>query len=362
MKKTLLIAGLATVTLFACKKDDGDNNASAEDFKTTEQKALIDFVDVVAVPQYTDLSAKADALNAAVVALNTTPTDNNLANARTAWIDMRSVWEQCEGFLFGPVEDDYYDPSMDTWPTDYRQMDSLMSSTSTLSQSIIQTITYSLRGFHPLEYILFGANGSRKAVDITPRQKEYMLVLAQDLKDNCQQLATSWSPMGGNYAGTVKTAGYGSTKYTTRHEVYKAIADGLVTICGEVGEGKMQDPLGANAGAADSQLVESPYSGNSVSDFKNNIVGLENVYLSRYGSRNGKSLSDVVKANNQSLDNTIRTQITAAINSFNLITLPYEQAIYSQRTQIQQTQTALATLQATLDVDLHKYIDQYIKD
>lgn len=363
MKKTLWVACIAGVTLFGCKKEDKNNAASTtEDFKTVEQKTLNDFTDIVAVQQYADLAMKADALNATVNILSGNATEVNLNNARAAWVDMRAVWEQCEGFLFGPVDEDSYDPSMDTWPTDFRQMDSLMNTATPLSQSTLQNITLSLRGFHPLEYILFGEEGSRTAASISPRQKEYMINLAEDLQTNCHALSNSWSPNGGNFAGLVKSAGYGSTKYTSRREVFLAIADGLTGICEEVGTGKMLDPMGANVSEANPALVESPYSGNSATDFRNNIIGLENVYLSRYGSKDGMGLSDVVKANNQALDNKIRTQISAAINSFNAITVKYELAIFTQRTQIQNVQIALANLQTTLDGELHSYINQYIKD
>ena len=95
---------------------------------------------------------------------------------------MRETWEQCEGFLFGPVEDNDYDPNMDTWPTDYTQMDSLLASTNPLEVSDIQNLTLSLRGYHPIEYIIFGDHGSRKAADITARQKKYMISFANKLK------------------------------------------------------------------------------------------------------------------------------------------------------------------------------------
>ena len=59
------------------------------------------------------------------------------------------IWEQCEGFLFGPVEDNDYDPNMDSWPTDYVQMDSLLASNSNLSVANIQNLTLSLRDTIP---------------------------------------------------------------------------------------------------------------------------------------------------------------------------------------------------------------------
>lgn len=356
MKKIILLAGLLTVSLYACKK--GDSSAPAEDFATTKQKALTDFVDVVAVPQYNDLAAKAAKLNTAITTLNTNATDQNLAAAKTAWLELRTVWEQCEGFIFGPVDEDEYDPQMDTWPTDFAQMDSLVNTSFAFTQANMEGVTRSLRGFHPLEYILFGDHGNRTAAGINARQREYMVVLAADVLKNCTALADSWAISGGNYGTLVKTAGYGSAKYASRREMFQTIADGLAVICEEVGTGKMEEPFISQ----DPKTVESPYSGNSIPDFKNNIIGLENVYLCRYKSTTGRSLSSVVAANNQALDNKIRTQITAAINSFDNITLPFEQAIFTQHTQILNAQAALAALQTTLEGDLKKYIQQYIKD
>ena len=59
-------------------------------------------------------------------------TDANLTAAQTSWKNLRNVWEQCEGYLFGPVEDNEYDPQMDTWPTDANEFDSLLSSNNAL--------------------------------------------------------------------------------------------------------------------------------------------------------------------------------------------------------------------------------------
>ncbi len=84
----------------------------------------------------------------------------------------------------------------------------------------------------------------------------------------------------------------------------------------------------------DSTITESPYSDNSLIDFKNNIIGLQNVYM---GLNGGLGLKDLVAAKNKSLDNQIQGQISAAVSSFNNITERYEQAIFDQRTQVQQT-------------------------
>ncbi|MBS1615701.1 MAG: hypothetical protein JST06_06235 [Bacteroidetes bacterium] len=353
--KRFAILPLATLLLIgACKKNDNNN---LPDQQTTEATVLSHFTDQVARAQYNDLAVKAQALHASIAALESNKTDDNLSAARSAWKSMRSVWEQCEGFLFGPVEDDNYDPYMDTWPTDYTQMDSLLASSSTLNLQAIQNITLSLRGFHPVEYIIFGRNASRKAADLTSRQLEYLSSLSDDLLNNCNNLAASWSLSDGNYGAQIINAGSANSKYHSRNEVFLALTDGLIDICEEVSEGKMEEPFVQQ----DPQKVESPYSGNSVADFKNNIIGLQNVYLGRYET-NGPGMNDLVALGNVALDNKIQSQITAAINSFDNITHPFEQAIFDQKPQILQTQAALASLKKTLEEELKPYLIQTIKD
>jgi predicted lipoprotein len=353
MKRLFLLSLSAIILFAACKKND-DNST---DPKATEAAVLGNFADNVARAQYNDLAAKSDVLYNSIVALQSNTSDANLAAARNAWKDMRAIWERCEGFLFGPVEDDNYDPYMDTWPTDYVQMDSLLSSSNALTLQDIEGITLSLRGFHPIEYIIFGQQGSRTAAGITARQKQYMVSLATDLRNNCHSLAASWDASGGNYGVQLTGAGTINSKYASRKEVLLAMVDGLIEICEEVGEGKMDEPFVQQ----DPQKVESPYSGNSVADFKNNIIGLQNVYFGRYIA-DGAGMNDLVAAGNVSLDNKLQAQMTAAISSFDNITHPFEQAIFDQKTQIRQTQGALAELKTTLEEELRPYINTTIKD
>ncbi len=353
-KKLMVLAIASAMSVAACKKGS-DTVTTAVDFDTLKQEVLTDFTNKVALAGYKDLTDGADNLHSALQNLNNNPTETNLTNAKQAWKNMRAVWEQCEGFLFGPVEDNNFDPNMDTWPTDYVQMDSLLASSNTLDVSDIQNVTLSLRGYHPIEYIIFGNHGDRKAVDITARQKRYMISLAIDLRGTCHSLYESWTVAPTNFAQEVIKAGNGGTKYAKKQEIYLAIVDGLIGICEEVGNGKMKEPYEAK----DPSIVESPYSGNSVQDFKNNIIGLQNVYLGKY-KEDGKGINDLVAQKNLSLDNKIQSQLTAAINSFDNITVNYEQAITSQSVQIEQTMQALATLKNTLETELKPFIIQYI--
>ena len=342
------------ISLSACNKSN--TTTGGADFSKLEQEVIDDFVNHTAIPQYSDLVNAANDLNNALTTLNVSATDANLLAAQSSWKNIRHVWEQCEGFLFGPVEDNDYDPNTDTWPTDYTQMDSLLASNNPLQPNDIRNLTQSLKGYHPIEYIVFGVGGSRTAASLTAREKLYMAGLSADLlNNNILPLHDSWTQAPVNYGDQVSTAGKGSVQFSTRQELFLVIVSALTDICEEVGGGKMYEPFVTK----DSTICESPYSGNTLSDFKDNIVGLYNVYM---GLNGGLGLKDLVAAKNKNLDNLIQGQMTAAINSFNDITLRYERAIFDERTQISQTMNKLESLKDLLENDLKGFIQTYVKD
>ncbi|MEZ5029650.1 MAG: imelysin family protein [Ferruginibacter sp.] len=208
MKKiTLLAITIASISLGACNKND---DTVTDNFETLKTEVLADFTNVVAVKGYADLDNAASALNTAIQNLNTNATEANLTEAKNAWKNMRSIWEKCEGYLFGPVEDNDYDPNMDTWPTDYVQMDSLLASSNPLTVADIQNITLSLRGYHLLNTFIFGDRKLNRSRAITARQKAYMVSLSADLKNTCHELYLSWTCRTNQFAQQVINAGNGS--------------------------------------------------------------------------------------------------------------------------------------------------------
>jgi putative iron-regulated protein len=349
----------------ACSKSS-NSGGSTESFTSVESDVVKAFVNTTALPQYDSLVATGTALNAAITTLNSNPTTANLQTAQATWRSMRTVWERCEGFLIGPVEAYDYDPNSDTWPTDYHQMDSLLASGNTLTVTDVQNLPQTLRGYHPIEYLIFGVGGSRVVSDLDARHMQYLVSLSSDLLSNdVSPLLNSWISAPVNYAQAILTAGAGSTVYKTRQAFFLDIIgdNGMAGICNEVGEqdedGKMYNPY-INK---DSTLTESPYSGNSLTDFKNNIIGLQQVYM---GLNGGKGLKDLVAAKNTSLDNEIQTAITTAVNSFDnisgLTNERYEEAIFDKRTQILQTITQLNSLQTLIENDLTNFVKQYVQD
>jgi putative iron-regulated protein len=354
VKKIIILSVIVFFVATSCHKAD-DTGSVPTDFTTLEGQVMQDFTNDIVLAQYSGLLNASLTLQTSVGNLNTTTNDVNQAQAKADWKSMRAIWEQTEGFLIGPVESNDYDPNTDTWPTDYVQMDSLLNSNHDLSTEAVKNLGQSLRGYHPLEYMIWGKGGSKTPADFTARQKQYMVSLIDDIRsNNVQLLYNDWFGAA-DFKSQVLNAGNGSTEFATRKALFINIIDAMIDICTEVGEGKMKEPFEAR----DSTITESPYSGNTLIDFKNNIVGLQNVYM---GLNGGKGLHNLVAAKQADLDQQIQLKINAALLSFDQITERYEQAILNQRIQVQNTIDALGAVSTLLDTDLKDFINTNVKD
>src|ERR1700761_2880744 len=360
--KFILTLSVIGLTIAGCSKSNDSTKTDTTTQTTLEQNVLTDFAANLVNPNYQDIQAKAQIMNNAIITFNATPTDANLTAIQTAWKNTRGAWESCEGFLFGPVEDFNYDPTMDDWPVNKADLDALLASNNPLGVSDIDQLGTTLKGFHAIEYVIFGVGSTQKAANITARDKQYLASLAQSLYNTTTQLRNSWDPsQANNFTLQVVNAGKGSTRFTSRQAVFLALVGSMSDICNEVANEKMQTPFAAK----DSTLDESQFSHNSIADFTHNIAGIKNAYLSSYTGANGNhSLSELVASKNASLNNTLLSQMNAAIASFNAfgsLNVSFEKAIYTQRSTITQVQATINTLKASLDGNLHDFVVTNIK-
>ena len=352
---TLLLLCLTIITV-SCKKKKEEEVTPDTNALTGE--VLTDFSYKVALATYTDLNAKATLLNSKVIDFNASSSQSDLDAAKQLWKDSRAAWEQSEAFLFGPVATQDIDPGIDDWPVNKADFDSLLVSNVHFTAGYLDSAQTTLKGFHPLEYLLFGANGNKLASDVTPKEKEYMLGLADYLKRMTDKIIKSWNPSEpANYLTQVVNAGQAGSVYATKRAAFEEMINAMIGICDEVANRKIQEPLVAQ----DPTLEESQFSQNSIADFTNNMRSVQNVYFGNY-IENGKGLNEWVNASNISLDNKVQQKMSAAINSFNLITLPFGQAILSQQTQLHSVQQSINELKDVLENELLPFVQQTITD
>jgi putative iron-regulated protein len=346
----LLFVAAALTALSSCRKPEETVDPTPSADLTAE--IMSDLSTNVIRGTYNDLKSKADQLNMNVQALNASITENNLTACKQSWRDCRAAWEQSESFLFGPVATENIDPRIDTWPVNFNDLDSILTSNSVFTAGYIDSLDDALKGFHPIEYLLFGTNGNKTASQLTARELEYLVVLTGNLNSLTTALSGFWDPAAANnFHAEFNAAGSGSTVYPTRRSAYEEMVNSMAGICDEVANGKMTEPFILQ----DPSLEESPFAFNSMTDFTNNIRGVQNIYLGTY-SADGKGIEDLVRANNLSLDQTIKQKIDAAIATLNTVTVPFGQAITQQPVQVQNCINAINDLKTTIENDLLPFV------
>lgn len=349
--RVLTLAG--SLALAACADDGGEAQLSFD------KEIIVHFADDVVVPTYQQLAARLEALEGAVNALATERTAARLTAAQDAWFAARSPWEQSEGFLFGPVDSYGYDPALDSWPVNRSDLDAVLASNDAFTPQYVSNLQETQKGFHTVEYLLFGEGRTKKVEDFNQRQFDYLKAISTELKDVGAALAKSWTQsVDGRppYRDVLAGAGEpGNTAYPSVEAAAQEMVGGMINILDEVANGKIADPYDAK----DPELVESQFAYNSLSDFTNNLRSVENVYLGRMpgATPGGRTLSELVKSEQPELDTRIRQELTAAIEALGRIPEPFRSSITDPNAadEIEAAQAAIRKLQATLESDVKPF-------
>lgn len=328
------------LVLTACSDDKNPvQQQPPYDFATI----LNDYTNKVVVATYADLRDKAAALNTLVVDFANDPTNQTkLDAAANAWKSARVPWEASEGFLFGPVAFLSLDPSLDSWPVDEQQLTGVLASNFSLTPEFIATgLGPALRGFHTIEYLLFHDGQPRQAAQITSREHEYLVAATQVLADDAQALWEAWDS---GFAEEFSNAGKQGSRYKTQNEAIHEIVEGMITICDEVANGKIADPVNQQ----DARLVESQFAWNSLADFQNNLRSVQNAYTGGYhNAQDGQGLDVFVASKNSTLDTRLKAEIQDAIDKIGQIPFPFRNNL-NAAAQITAAQQAINKVATTL--------------
>jgi putative iron-regulated protein len=353
--KLLCFTVLSAVILNSCKKPETTDGII--DSELVKKEILHDFTNDIARNMYASLASNASALRTSVENFSANPTSIELFNCQQNWRAAREVWEHSEAFLFGPVSFNNIDPRIDTWPVNFVDLQTELNGTHSFTQEYLNGVQDALKGFHPIEFLLFGLEGDKELEEFTSREMEYLHALAVNLETLILELHYSWKMENeNNYGNDVILAGQGTSVYTTRLAVYEEIVNSLSGICDEVANGKIHEPF-FNQNPA---LEESPFSNNSLIDFSNNLKGVRAIYLGQYSSDH-TGLNELVKIYDLQLNSRIESLMNAAVQSVENISLPFGQAIIEQPLQIQQCIDAINALEQALSSELLPFIQIHVE-
>lgn len=354
-----LLLGTMTIST-ACSNNAAppQTSSSANEVSAPADETIVltDFVDRLVIPTYQELIAKSTQLEQAVATFVKTPNEQNLKVAQSAWQATRTPWEQGEAFAFGPAESLGYDANLDDWPVNHTDVTGLIKSQDKLDQNYVDTRLQSTqKGFHTIEYFLFGENNDRQANELSKRELELLQLLATDFHNTTEALKASWAVgVDGQpaFREVFTTAGdIDNTTYPTVEAALTEIVSGIVGCVEEVGEVKIGKPLETKQNLD----FESRFSHTSLNDFKNNLISARNAYLGEVKDTKGQGVSDLVAKQDPALDQEIKTQLDTALKALETVPAPIETKL-SDAAALEKLKTAQSELLTTYQTIQQKVI------
>ncbi|MDD4514951.1 imelysin family protein [Massilibacteroides sp.] len=355
LKLPVYLACMAlSVIGFGCSDDD-DDPVDETDPKTEALKPVVEnYVNNIVIATYNKLADATIDLQEKIEALKADKTNANLEAAANAWKDTRKHWELSEAFLFGAVADFGIDPHIDTWPLDEVQFKKLLVNKDFMEQLAgedgdvwaSQYLGISLLGFHGIENILFAEGATKDVSIITDAEMDYAVAVGGDLRNQCVRLEAAWAGLDNvtsakqalieekeleigrtssemSYGEEMLKAGEAGSGYRTVTAAATQILEYAFVIADEVGNVKIGTAANESASDEDKNYIESPYSYNSLEDFKDNIQSIENAYLGTAYGVSGASVSEYLAGVNADADKAVKDAIAASYAAIEKIPYPF---------------------------------------
>jgi putative iron-regulated protein len=359
-KHVMILAGVAM--LAAGCGDNGNDNESGGGPNPTPTATPAVVTAAAVVENYADLLfanygaavADAEALHDAIDAFVEAPSQATLDAAKAAWIASRPSYQQTEAARFynGPIDDPETGPEglINAWPLDENYVDyvdgapdsgiindpdgfpvidedTLAEANEAGGEANIST------GYHAIEFLLWGQDqsadgpGTRPFTDYVTdgsgtaanqdRRGQYLRAAAHLLIDNIQEVADQWAPGNpGNYRAEFLAI--------DADEALGRILTGLGTLSeAELGG----ERLSVGFETRDQEDEHSCFSDNTRDDLANNALGIQNVYLGRYGTLDGPGIDELVRQVDPTLDATLQAELAASVSAVQNIPQPLDQAL-----------------------------------
>lgn len=327
---------------------------------------------------YDDSIAGAKTLRETINALVTEPSQKTLDAARKAWLDARPAYLQTEAFRFydGPIDaaDDGREARLNGWPLDEAFIDYArgpMAGTTIRLGIINDRQTFPdlnraaliaengaagerdiVTGYHAIEFLLWGQDvsdtgpGNRPFSDFVAgtgaqdpdadRRRQYLKLVVELLVEDLTDVREQWNDGAPYLREFLANADDSSLRKIIR---------GIGSLTkNELVEKRLRPATEPQ----DQEYEQSRFSDSTNQDMTFSLLGVENVYLGRYGDDDGKGLEDLVRLADAELDGQIKTQLEAAIAAVAAIPKPYDQAIKSEPRKLREALRTLEELNASL--------------
>ena len=338
---------------------------------------------------YAELERAALALVTATEAYAADPTDPNRAAAQQAWRDAIGAWQPLEVVQIGPaampavtgaavgargLRDEIY-----SWPAtglcriDQEIVEDVFGDPDAFASELVN-----VRGLDAMEYLLFtdspdnrcaalstiNMDGSWNAlgeVEVRRRRAEYAASLAVLVARSATALRAAWDPAEGNFAGELASAGDGSTVYETARRAMNDLGGAILYVDGEVKGMKLGEPAGIEGCATATCLesLESKFASIGVRHIRDNLVGLERVFLGGPPGEDALGIDDLlIDLGATALRDAFAAALADAIAAFDALVDPsLRRAIETEPATVMVLYERVAEIVRLIKADLETVLD-----
>jgi putative iron-regulated protein len=346
--------GLAGALLEACKIEPDKPDAD-------RQEVLRDLVSVVILPTLRALRDNSLALVKALEGLEAEPTAQHLSRAQQAFAAARSPWKQSEAFYFGPVQDiEITGDVIDSWPADGAKLEKLVSGAAPVDADAVASLGANLRGFPGLEQLLFDRVEGDETVlarlteaGTGERRLELATSLGRDLAQKCEALGEAWGDRKKGYAHELAEAGVDSKVFERQRDGIDEVVTGMLYLAELMVMRKFAKPLGVDSdGEPKPELEEAPRSDGSLDALRDNLRGLQAVYLGKYGKKTGHSLSAEVADANPDVDKRFKQVLQEALDAVDAVPGSFRESLVTDSAPIEAAYQKVRAIKNAIAMEL----------
>lgn len=298
--------------------------------------------------QFKEVDEKIQSLYQAVSNFTTQQTQATLDTARSRWRESHEWWCESQAMAMGPTKDKQLVAQIDEFPVVTQDIELTIKNTQIINEDIIQGFVGGLKGFHALEYLLFGANGMKQISQFTSKEFEYISAVAREMERQSRSVRYAWDPTKGNYVGQVTEPGQPGGVYATDKDVLRDILDAMIFICQDLAERKIGNPYEMRADT----LEESRFSSNSTNDYRSNMLGV--LYLYQGGKQaNSYGISGlVISKSGFDLDSKVFSELSNAVNAINALIPTFDSSLNVNPDAVKNARDAVRILKVTLETQV----------
>lgn len=347
---------------------------STPDLNTQFNRSLLlsDVTDKVLVTTIEAFEQQAQAQVAAVSSMceaivsNSSDVSALTESAQQDWRSTMDQWQQLEVMQIGPVltNEANLRNKIYSWPV--VQSCAVDQDVGFFEAGNVSGTSYDIsrrtaprRGLDALEYLLFNDNLNHSCSadrlapagwNERPEQErkvarcQFAVEVAKDLESSAQELNQAWQGENG-YAQALKSAD--SDLFEDEQAAINRITDAMFYVDSITKDAKLAAPIGLQnnscGNAACVQDIESRLSANSINNIKNNLIGLQKLFIA--GDEENAGFDDfLVEVDAAELATTMKQDIQNAIDAADNFSVTLEQAVTANPEQVQALHQAVKTV------------------